>query len=86
MNFFEENNIRLLKWAPQSPDLNPIEHIWAFIKTQLRKYNIKNKDELKEKILEIWESIPLNMVQKYIGNMPKRFNDIFNANGGHSKY
>jgi transposase len=27
--FFEEKNIELLPWAPQSPDLNPIENLWS---------------------------------------------------------
>ncbi|GBM22911.1 Transposable element Tcb1 transposase [Araneus ventricosus] len=35
---------------PQSPDLNPIEHVWGEISRELRKYNIKNKFELKADI------------------------------------
>ena len=34
--YFEEIGLRLLDdWPPYSPDLNPIEHIWALLKQKL---------------------------------------------------
>ncbi len=36
--FFEREGIELLEWASQSPDLNPIEHIWAYIKLKLKEF------------------------------------------------
>lgn len=39
------NGIEELEWFPKGCDLNPIEHVWSFIKDQL--YNVK--DKLKNK-------------------------------------
>ncbi len=51
--FFSDHEIELLDWTAQSPDLNPIEHIWAIIKRILGNKKFENFDTLKTEIIRI---------------------------------
>ncbi|GFW75516.1 transposable element Tcb2 transposase [Trichonephila clavipes] len=48
---------RRLETLPQSPDLNPIENLWMYLDTEVREKNVTSKENLKEKLQEIWNSI-----------------------------
>lgn len=57
-----------------SPDLNPIENMWAIIKARLRrkKRAPTSQEDLWEAIKEEWDAIPISTVNKLIMSMPKR--------------
>ena len=45
-----EQEIRTMVWPAQSPDLNPIEHIWLHLKRKLADY-----EEPSKGIEELWK-------------------------------
>ncbi len=84
--FFGGKNIALLPWPSQSPDLNPIEHVWAYIEQKMGGRIFKNKNLLKDAIIEIWKEIPKNIIQNIVRSMKKLFFAVIKAKGGHTKY
>jgi transposase len=85
-DFFEENGINVLTWPSQSPDLNPIEHLWDYIKREVRKANPKNIKDLKAKVREIWNNVSPDFCRKLINSMPKRVEAVVRAKGKHTEF
>jgi len=83
-----ERKARLLYWPAQSPDLNPIEHMWAYLKIQLGKYpeHPKSCKELWERISIEWYKIPVEYCRKLISSMPQRLQAVHRLKGKHPKY
>ncbi|CAK9811674.1 Transposable element Tc1 transposase [Anthophora quadrimaculata] len=76
----------MLHTPPQSPDINPIEHLWTEIGKRLQNHNITSKDQLKEKILQIWNSIEPTVTENLVNSMGRRLSEIIKAKGGTTKY
>ena len=71
----------LLGHPPQSPDLNPIELIWAQMKSKIEAKRPKNKSELKSAIEREWKNIRINFVRKCIDNLYTKMDKVLNCNG-----
>lgn len=72
---------------PQSPDLNPIENLWAYLKKKVSKRGPKNKNDLIKFVTEEWQKIPQNYdLQNLVASMTRRLQAVIHANGGHTKY
>jgi len=54
--------------APQSPDLNPIEHLWDVVERELRALDVHptNFHQLQDAILSIWANISKECFQHQV--------------------
>ena len=43
--FLEANQVRILEWPPQRPDLNPTEKLWAIMEQNMLERTPSNDDE-----------------------------------------
>ena len=87
-DFRDSHSMEIFAHPAQSPDMNPIEHLWYLLKSRInRRKNIpKNLDELKEAILEEWEEIDIETINLLIDSMPNHIQALLKAKGGSTKY
>ncbi|KAK4513557.1 uncharacterized protein ATC70_005560 [Mucor velutinosus] len=88
-DYLLEQPYQVMEWSPQSPDLNPIETMWALLKRRLNEYETATKgmNELYERVTEIWyDQIKPEECQKVIESMPQRIAAVIKAKGKWTKY
>ena len=84
--FMEAKKIDTLPWPANSPDLNPIENLWAILKSKVAKRSPKTVPELKAVLVEEWDRIPIQTIQSLVQSMPKRLSDCIKSKGGYTTY
>ena len=72
----------------RSPDLNPIEHMWALVKLRLRalRERPKTEEELWEAVQAAWDAIPMEVVNSLVMSMPCRREAVVCAKGLRTRY
>ena len=88
LNFLEEEGIEVMDWPARSPDLNPIEHVWDILRRRVvqRHHPPRVVLDLRRALVEEWDAIPQNDIQRPIQSMPKRCLECIQARGGHTHY
>jgi DDE superfamily endonuclease len=92
---FDDEGILVLDWPPYSPDMSPIEHMWARMKgwiiqhyPELSKLGKSQAayDQLARVMEEIWGAVDQEYIDSLIRVMPRRVAALHLAKGWHTKY
>ena len=75
-SFLEEERIAVMKWPPQSPDMNPIDNICKIIEEKVQNRNHQNIDDLWGFLREERQNITTTVCKKLIGLCSQRFNEV----------
>ena len=83
-----EQAFDVLDWPAQSPDMNPIEHVWAIVKRRLNQYESPAKGmlELWERVEVEWDKIDAETCARLVGSMPSRIDAVVKAKGMWTDY
>ena len=61
------------EWPGNSPDLNPIENLWAILKQKLDELpQSKNLEDLKSSLKFAWSSIEPSCLDRLVSGMPDK--------------
>ena len=83
--FFEESGLTILEWPGNSPDMNPVENLWAIIKRRLQKEDCSTMQKMISAVIKVWyhDEELAEMCSNLVESMPKRVKMLVKAKGGH---
>lgn len=84
--YFENSNISVIVWPPRSPDLNPIENVWAWIDRKLTENPVHSINALKTRLGEIYDTISAEYCRKLYDSIQVRAAICIKNKGGHIPY
>ena len=86
LEFYKENNIKIIDWPSNSPDLNPIENIWAIIKNKLCRQEFDNINKLRKRVEKEWDCLTKKNLQIYSNSTNNRIESSLLLSGKIAKY
>jgi transposase len=92
----QQHGFSIMDFPPNSPDLNPIEHLWSRLKAELyRRYPdtmyLKGsgkavREEFRNRLNKIWWDFGEDILNGLIDSMPERVEAVLKAKGWYTRY
>jgi len=79
----DEGIAKVMKWPPQSPDLNPIELLWDEVDREVRKAAPTSSSHMWITLQEAWSRITQESLEKLLKRMPRLCAAIIKNKGTH---
>jgi transposase len=85
--YLADKPFQVMDWPGNSPDLNPIENAWNFMKNRLNSQDISSVPKLKEAITKMWTmDISVEYLRTLSDSMPRRMEEVIKNGGDMTKY
>ena len=67
--YITEHGVSTIKTPAESPDMNPVENVWALMKGDIRREGPKIQEDLCNCLVRSWNSISLKKINSYIDHV-----------------
>uniref|UniRef100_A0AAY5KN16 Tc1-like transposase DDE domain-containing protein n=1 Tax=Esox lucius TaxID=8010 RepID=A0AAY5KN16_ESOLU len=84
--WLHQKKINILESPSQSPDLNPIEHLWGYLKRAVHRRCPRNLTDLERFCKEEWANIATSRCAMLIDSYPKRLSAVIKSKGASTKF
>lgn len=91
---FERRGIVPMSWPPYSPDLNPIESVWSYMKSYMESHyprlehgRRRPRGLVRQIVSEAWDlGFNDDDLENLMDSMPRRIRAVYEAEGGYVNY
>lgn len=84
--FLKNQNVSLIEWPAQSPDLNPMESIWAAMMRKLQGNIFTSKALCWNAVQQAWNDLTKEEIKAIVQSMPRRLSAVKKSHGYHTPY
>ncbi len=84
-----QRGIQAVRWPAYSPDLNPIEMVWNWMKDWIQERygdTLYKYDELRVAVKAAWDAVPADYLKELLQSMPARCQAVIDANGMQTRF
>ena len=83
----EHPDVVRIEWPPRSPDLMPIENLWAQMTNNWNWNLLRNKENLIAHAHKTWEDIRTSdLFHNLLQSMPQRLKNVIESRDSYTKY
>ena len=79
--YLRRNGVQVLDWPPYSPDLNPIENLWAYLSQRVSAVAPFGAEKLEAAIVAEWNAIPQFIINNLVVSFERRVKECIRLGG-----
>jgi len=76
----------LQNWPPNSPDLNLIENLWAYVQARLDSRGCKTFKEFRQALTQELGAVPQSVIDSLYKSIPSRLRAVVKQRGDRTRY